>query len=111
MNADLNGSARISNESLKNLCREERTLCDLVSVGPAIAADFALLGIGTVSQLAKYEPEALYRKLCRKTGTRHDSCVLDVFSAAVAQARDPKLPLEKCKWWYWSRLRKGESQS
>ncbi len=85
---------------------EERKLRDLISVGPAIAADFALLGIHSVAQLAAHEPEALYRKLCRKTGTRQDPCVLDTFRAAVAQARDPKLPLEKCKWWYWSGVRK-----
>ena len=27
-------------------------------------------------------------------------------SAAVAQARDPQLPVEQCQWWYWSRKRK-----
>jgi hypothetical protein len=87
--------------------REERKLRDFVSVGPAIAADFALLGIHSVAELAKHEPEALYKRLCRKTGKRQDPCVLDTFCAAVAQARDPKLPLEKCKWWYWSAVRKS----
>jgi len=90
---------------------EERKLRDLVSVGPAIAADFALLGISSVAELAKQEPEALYKELCRKTGVHQDPCVLDTFCAAVAQARDPKLPLEKCKWWYWSGLRKKSSRS
>jgi len=33
--------------------------------------------------------------------------VLDVFRAAVAQARDPRLPAEQCQWWYWSRKRKA----
>ncbi len=89
--------------------QEERGLRDLVSVGPAIAADFAILGIKSVAELAKHEPEELYRKLCRKTGKRVDPCVLDTFSAAIAQARDPKLPLEKCKWWYWSRVRKQQN--
>ncbi len=86
---------------------EERKLRDLVSVGPAIAADFALLGIRSVAELAKHQPKELYDKLCRKSGTRIDPCVLDTFSAAIAQARDPKLPLYKCKWWYWSRVRKA----
>ncbi len=89
---------------------EERKLRDLVSVGPAIAADFAALGIKSVAELAKHEPQELYDKLCRKSGTRIDPCVLDTFSAAIAQARDPKLPLKKCQWWYWSRIRKGSQR-
>lgn len=86
---------------------DERRLRDLVSVGPAMQRDFAMLGIHTVAELAKQEPDDLYRKLCRKTGQRQDPCVLDTFRAAVAQARDPRLPLEKCRWWYWSALRKA----
>lgn len=86
---------------------EERKLQDLVSVGPAMRRDFEMLGIHTVAELAKHEPDDLYRKLCRKTGQRQDPCVLDTFRAAVAQARDPRLPLEKCRWWYWSALRKA----
>ena len=85
-----------------------RKLEDLVSVGPAIRRDFELLGIQTVARLAQHEPEALYHELCRKTGKRQDPCVLDTFRAAIEQARDPYLPPEKCRWWYWSRLRKAE---
>jgi hypothetical protein len=25
----------------------------------------------------------------------------------VAQAKNPRLPLEQCQWWYWSRKRKA----
>lgn len=88
----------------------ERRLEDLVSVGPAIRRDFELLGIRTVGQLARHSPEDLYRKLNRKTGVRQDPCVLDVFRAAVAQARDPDLPRERCLWWYWSRVRKASNE-
>jgi hypothetical protein len=87
--------------------RHERRLEDLVSVGPATRGGFELLGIRTVSELARSEPEDLYRKLCRKTGKRQDVCVLDVFRAAVEQARNPLLPPEQCVWWYWSRIRKA----
>jgi nucleotidyltransferase/DNA polymerase involved in DNA repair len=86
---------------------DERKLEDLVWVGQAIRRDFELLGIHTVAELAKHEPDDLYHQLCRKTGTRQDPCVLDTFRAAVAQAREPKLPLEQCRWWYWSRVRKA----
>jgi hypothetical protein len=85
----------------------ERKLEDLISVGPAIRRDFALLGINSVAELARREPEARYRELSRKTRSRQDICVLDTFRAAVEQARDPSLPPEKCVWWYWSRVRKG----
>lgn len=86
----------------------ERKFRDLISVGPAIERDFHLLGVKNVEDLAKRDPERLYQQLCRKTGTRQDPCVLDVFRAAVAQAQDPKLPAEKCVWWYWSRIRKNQ---
>jgi hypothetical protein len=86
---------------------KERRLRDLVSVGPAMLRGFDLLGVRNVGQLARQEPAKLYEKLCRVTGQRQDICCLDVFSAAVAQARNPLLPAAQCQWWYWSRQRKA----
>jgi hypothetical protein len=86
---------------------QERRPQDLISVGPAIAHDFELLGIKSVAQLARAKPEGLYEELCRVTGQTQDICCLDVFRAAVAQAKNPHLPLEQCQWWYWSRERKA----
>jgi len=86
---------------------QQRALRDLVSVGPAIVRDFELLGIRSVAQLRRRNPEKLYEKLCRVKGAAQDICCLDVFRAAVAQARDPQLPAEQCQWWYWSRRRKA----
>ncbi len=85
----------------------ERKLEDLISVGPAIRRDFELLGIRSVGELARQDPEELYNRLSRKTRKQQDVCVLDTFRAAVAQARDPRLPLEQCVWWCWSRVRKS----
>ncbi len=85
----------------------QRRLTDLVSVGPRTIEDFRLLGISSVAQLARKDPRKLYERLCAVTGHRHDPCCEDVFSAAVAQARDPRLPAAKRKWWYWSRVRKA----
>jgi len=84
-----------------------RQLRELISIGPAMLRDFEQLGIRSVRQLAKQNPRRLYERLCRKTGQAQDICVLDVFSAAVAQARNPRLPAEKCQWWWWSRERKA----
>ena len=86
-----------------------RQLGDLISVGPAMLRDFQVLGIRSVAQLAKQDPKRMYSKLERLTGQRQDPCVLDTFQAAVAQARNPRLPAAQCQWWYWSRLRKAKA--
>ena len=86
---------------------QERRLQDLVSVGPAMVRDFELMGIRSVAELRRRNPEKLYERLCRVTGKAQDICCLDVFRAAVAQARNPRLPAEQCQWWYWSRQRKA----
>ena len=88
---------------------QRRSLDQLISVGPAILGDFELLGIRSVTELARSDPRRMYRRLCRLTGRPQDICVADVFSAAVAQARNPSLPAQQCVWWYWSRMRKAQS--
>ncbi len=90
-----------------NLPLKERRLSDLVSIGPAMLRDFDRLGIRSVAQLARCEPQTLYEKLSKLTGHRQDPCVLDTFTCAVAQAKNPRLPGAEKKWWYWSRLRKS----
>jgi hypothetical protein len=87
--------------------QEQRRLQDLISVGPAFVRDFALLGVRSVAQLSRRNPEKLYERLCRETGKMQDICCVDVFRAAIAQARNPQLPGEQCQWWYWSRQRKA----
>jgi len=85
---------------------EKRQLKDLTSVGPATLADFALLKIGSVAELKRRRPQRMYDQLCRLKRQRLDPCCLDVLVAAVAQARDPDLPIEQRQWWYWSKVRK-----
>lgn len=87
--------------------KDHKRLEDLISIGPAMVRDFEMLGIRNLAHLAKQEPKRLYERLGRLMGQRQDPCVLDTFCAAVAQARNPRLPGEKCQWWYWSRLRKA----
>jgi hypothetical protein len=88
----------------------ERRLADLISIGPAMLRDFELLGIRSVDQLAKQNPQRMYQRLNRVTGQRQDPCVLDTFCAAVAQAKNPRLTAVKCFWWYWSSKRKAEKK-
>jgi pathogenicity locus Cdd1 protein len=90
---------------------QKRRLEDLISIGPAMLRDFEMLGIRSVGQLARQNPQRMYRRLNRISGERQDPCVLDVFCAAVAQARNPRLPAEQCEWWYWSRKRKREGSN
>ena len=56
-----------------------RVLTDLPNIGAATAADLRLLGIETPQQLVGRDAWELYESLCRKTGVRHDPCVIDVF--------------------------------
>jgi predicted RecB family nuclease len=86
---------------------EGRRFRDLVSIGPAMVRDFELLGIRTVAQLARRNPEKMYEKLCQVTGQAQDICCQDVFRAAVAQAKNPNLPVEQRVWWHWCRRRKA----
>jgi nucleotidyltransferase/DNA polymerase involved in DNA repair len=91
--------------------QKPRRLKHLISIGPAMLRDFELLGIHSVAQLARQNPQQLYEKLGRVAHQHQDICVLDVFRAAVAQARNPRLPAEQCQWWYWSRKRKAGERS
>jgi hypothetical protein len=65
------------------------------------------MGVKSVSELALRDGDDLYRRLCEKTGTRQDPCVLDTFRCAVAQARNPRLAEEQRNWWWWSQQRKS----
>lgn len=89
---------------------QQRNFDDLISVGPAMIRDFHMLGIRTVPALARANPLNMYKKLCKLIGERQDPCVLDTFRAAVAQARNPRLPAAQCQWWYWSRVRKANGE-
>ena len=76
-------------------------LQDLPGVGPSIAADLRSLGVRSIRDLARRDPERLYHRLCDLTGERQDPCVLYVFRCAVyasrTEAPDPAL----LKWWAW----------
>lgn len=86
--------------------KEDRKLADLEGVGSECLRDFVALGIKSVSDLSKKNPDQLYQELERITGRPHDICVLDTLRCAVAQAKNPRLPKSQRKWWYWSKMRK-----
>ena len=73
----------------------------LPAVGPSTAADLRRLGVRSVSDLARRDPERLYARLCEITGERQDPCVLYTFRCAVYAARTPRPKAELLKWWNW----------
>ncbi len=86
---------------------DDRRLKDLAGIGKAMLRDFERLGVTSVAQLATLDAQALYDRISELDGQRHDPCVLDTYTCAIAQARDPALPAEQRNWWWWSRQRKA----
>lgn len=77
-------------------------LLKLPGVGPSIAADLRRLGVKSIRDLARRDPERLYQRLCAATGSRQDPCVLYTFRCAVYAARTEKPEPELLKWWNWT---------
>jgi len=76
-------------------------LQQLPGVGPSIAADLRRLGVRSVKDLARRDPERLYQRLCEITRQRQDPCVLYTFRCAVYASRTPRPKAELLKWWAW----------
>jgi hypothetical protein len=70
-------------------------------IGPSLAADLRLLGYRHVADLKGEDPQKMYDRLCKKTGFRHDPCVLYTFRCAVYFATTKRHDPEKLKWWNW----------
>jgi pathogenicity locus Cdd1 protein len=82
-------------------------LTAIPNVGPAIARKLLTLDIRGVEDLRGRDPDELFERLCAMDGCRHDPCLLDTFTAAVAYADGgPARP-----WWEFSRERKARAAS
>lgn len=77
-------------------------LLGLRNIGPAMRRDLKLLGIDSVAQLTRRNPDSLFRELERRTGRRQDPCVWDTFAAAIHQARTGQAR----PWWSYTPQRK-----
>ena len=79
-----------------------KALADLPNIGRAIAADLRLLGIQEPNQLAGMCPFEMYERLCEKTASHHDPCVIDVFISITRfmDGGDPR------PWWEFTEERK-----
>lgn len=77
-------------------------LTDLPNIGKSIAGDLEGLGIRHPAQLIGADPYALYARINRETGMRHDPCLCDTFIAAVRfMEGGPPHP-----WWNFTAERK-----
>jgi hypothetical protein len=80
-----------------------KQLSDLKNVGKATLADLRILNIYTVEELADQDPTVLFHELERRTQTKQDPCVWDVFAAIVHEASTG----EATNWWSWTEKRKN----
>ena len=84
-----------------------RRLLELRNVGPATALDLVKLGIFQPVELARRDPDAMYDKLSKIDGVRHDPCVRDVFASIVAFVNGaPARP-----WWAYTPERKARKKA
>lgn len=79
-----------------------KVLTDLPNVGKTCAQDLRLLGIDEPSQLVGQCPFDLYAALCKKTGSRQDPCVIDVFMSVTRFIAGE----EARPWWAYTQERK-----
>ncbi|QQR53693.1 TfoX/Sxy family DNA transformation protein [bacterium] len=81
---------------------KNKELLSLKNVGKAVLQDLELLGVHSIEQLKTQDPDDLFEKLQKVTGSKQNPCVWDVFAAIIHQANTGNaLP-----WWYFSKLRK-----
>ncbi len=83
-----------------------KQLSDLKNVGKATLKDLHLLDIHTVEELSSKDPTALFHELEKRTQTRQDMCVWDVFAAIIHEASGG----EPSVWWKWTNKRKSLQQ-
>jgi hypothetical protein len=89
-------------KALKRSATKQDELSQLRNIGKAMRADFELLGIKTVKQLARCNADDLYARVQQLTHTRHDPCVWDTYAAAIHQAKTG----EALPWWDFTKVRK-----
>ena len=76
-------------------------LCTIPGVGKSISQDLWNLGIRSVHELKKRNPERLYRDHCSLVGHPVDRCLLYVFRCAVYYASHRQHDPELLLWWNW----------
>lgn len=78
-----------------------KQLQQIPGVGETIALYLFDIGIRSVSQLRKKDPEKLYQKLCDFKAGPVDKCMLYVLRCAVYYASNTRYDPNLLKWWNW----------
>jgi len=78
-----------------------KELQTIPGIGPSISQDLWDLGIRSIADLKKKDPEKLHLQLCQLRGSSIDRCVLYVFRCAAYYASEPDHNPELLKWWNW----------
>ncbi|MBS1774037.1 MAG: DUF4332 domain-containing protein [Bacteroidetes bacterium] len=80
-----------------------KDLRQIPGMGISIANDLWNIGIKSVADLRKKNPEQLYHQSNQFAGAVQDRCLLYVFRCAVYYAETAKQnrDQEKLKWWNW----------
>ena len=75
---------------------------DIPNVGKAVAEKLLLLHLKSPQELKTKDAFALYTKINKLTGTRHDPCLLDTFIAVIdfMNGAPPRY------WFYYTKDRK-----
>ncbi len=79
-----------------------RFLEEIPNIGESIAEDLRCLGIKDPQDLKTKNAYELYVKLCRKTKSYQDPCVLDVFLSAIYFMKGKGTKM----WWEFTPERK-----
>lgn len=80
-----------------------KELRQIPGIGPSLAEDLWNIGISSINDLKRKDPEKLYYRSNEVAGAVQDRCVLYAFRCAVYYADTPKNEQEpeKLKWWNW----------
>lgn len=80
-----------------------KQLMQMPGVGRSIATDLWKIGVTSIADLRRQDPELLYELSNRQAGVIQDRCLLYVFRCAVyyAETEQKSQDPDKLKWWNW----------
>ena len=78
-------------------------LLALPNVGPSVRGDLRRLGVDSLAELARQDPDELFVRIGRMDGRFHDPCLWDTFAAIIHMARGGG----KTMWWEFTPQRKA----
>jgi hypothetical protein len=87
-----------------------RSFQEIPGVGKSIAQDFWNIGVRSMDEIKRSDPETLYQQMCAYEGVQIDRCLLYVMRCAVYYASHEQHEPDLLKWWNWSdkNIRKAE---